>query len=285
MRADPMGMQEAPPSLDPQGIPPRPDVGGGALPPSERELAPDFFRPRRRSRWAVGVSLLLASLVLLSAVIQPLLRAWQERGRSHEFTFMAMQGSEPIRWNPCEPIHYVINLGAAPAGSLEDVQAATLELSKATGIVFAYDGLSDEVPALHRDPYQPDRYGERWAPVLIGWVDPTKSSFDFEPGGREAAGIAGPLTPGALQDIYVSGDVAINAADPNPPGFASAGSQGPVLLHELAHVLGLGHVKVQGELMESSGGGVTGFGPGDLEGLRELGRSSGCLTTPPVPTG
>jgi hypothetical protein len=25
------------------------------------------------------------------------------------------------------------------------------------------------------------------------------------------------------------------------------------------------------------------FGPGDLEGLREVGRSQGCLTTPSVP--
>jgi len=55
------------------------------------------------------------------------------------------------------------------------------------------------------------------------------------------------------------------------------------VLHELAHVLGLGHYKAQGELMDPYGGGVTGFGPGDLEGLHELGRSAGCLTTPPVP--
>ena len=53
-----------------------------------------------------------------------------------------------------------------------------------------------------------------------------------------------------------------------------------MVLHELGHVMGLDHVKVDGELMESAGGGVTDFGPGDLEGLRILGRSSGCLNTP-----
>ncbi len=281
MSADLMGMHDAPAAT----IPPRPDLGAGALPPFERELAPDFFRPRRRSRVVAVISLILVSLLMLGAAVQPLLHAWQERGRSHEFTFMATQGSEPIRWNPCAPIHYIVDLGAAPAGSLEDIQRAALELSRATGIVFVYDGLTDEVPQLGRDPYQPDRYGDRWAPVLIGWVDPATSSFNFDPGGREAAGIAGPLTPGALQDIYVSGVVALNVADPNPPGFGSPGAQGPVLLHELAHVLGLGHIKVQGELMEPSGGGMTGFGPGDLEGLHELGRSAGCLTTPAVPAG
>ncbi len=180
----------------------------------------------------------------------------------------------------------MVNLGAAPVGSLQDVQEAVLRLSADTGIAFVYDGLTDEVPSRTRPAYQPDRYGERWAPVLIGWVDPRTSSFDFEPGGREAAGIAGPLTPtGGPDDIYVSGTVAINAADPNPPGFAEPGDQGPVVLHELAHVIGLGHYKAQGELMEPSGGGVTDFGPGDRVGLQELGRSAGCLTTPPVPAG
>ena len=43
---------------------------------------------------------------------QPLIRAWEARGRSHEFTFMATHGAEPVRWNPCEPIHYVVNLGS-----------------------------------------------------------------------------------------------------------------------------------------------------------------------------
>ena len=57
------------------------------------------------------------------------------------------------------------------------------------------------------------------------------------------------------------------------------------MLHELAHVLGLGHIKAQGELMEPSGGGVTDLGPGDLQGLQELGSSAGCLATPPVPSG
>jgi hypothetical protein len=180
----------------------------------------------------------------------------------------------------------VVNLGAAPAGSLQDVQDAVLRLTSATGIAFVFEGLTDEVPSRSRDVFQPERYGDRWAPLLVGWVDPRTSSFDFDPNGHEAAGVAGPLYPDpGPHDIFVSGVVAINAADPNPPGFAAPGAQGPVVLHELAHVLGLGHFNAKGELMEPSGGGVTELGPGDLEGLRELGRSAGCLTTPVAPAG
>ena len=33
------------------------------------------------------------------------------------------------------------------------------------------DGVTDEQPAPERPAYQPDRYGDRWAPVLIGFAD------------------------------------------------------------------------------------------------------------------
>jgi hypothetical protein len=71
--------------------------------------------------------------------------------------------------------------------------------------------------------------------------------------------------------------VAINADDPNPPGFSAPGQQGPVILHELGHLMGLGHVRAAGELMHPSGGGVVDFGPGDREGLRQLGVDGGCV--------
>lgn len=266
--------------------PPRPDLaatGSG----TDRSIGPDFFGTPRRRGWRLAIAASTTVLVALftSSVLAPVLRAWETRGASREFSFMATVGGGPARWNPCQPIHYVVNLGAAPPGSLQDVQDAVLEVSAATGIAFVFDGLTDEIPGRYRAPFQPDRYGARWAPVLIGWVDPRTSSFNFEPNGRDAAGVAGPLTaPQGPDDVYVSGTVAINAADPNPPGFAAPGDQGPVVLHELSHVIGLGHVRAQGELMEPSGGGVTSFGPGDLVGLWQLGRSAGCLGTPTVPS-
>lgn len=38
-----------------------------------------------------------------------------------------------------------------------------------TGLVFIDDGLTDERWSKEREPYQPDRYGDRWAPILISW--------------------------------------------------------------------------------------------------------------------
>ena len=186
----------------------------------------------------------------------------------------------PPRWNPCAPIHYVVNPGLAPVGSIEDVHEAVRRVSSATGIAFEYDGLSDEIPGRSRATYLPSLYGDRWAPVLVAWVDPQRTDISFERNGHTAAAVAAPLSPVAVNDVLVSGWVAMNQHDPNPPGFAHPGDQGPVLLHELGHIMGLGHVDAVGEIMEPSGGAVTDFGPGDLEGLRLLGRAQGCLVAP-----
>jgi hypothetical protein len=222
---------------------------------------------------AMGAAALGGGLIALQRFV-----ASGPRGSADEHAFIR-QGMR-ARWNPCEPIHYVVNPGLAPAGSIEDVHEAVRRVSSATGIPFEYDGLSDEVPGRGRGSYVPSLYGHRWAPVLIAWVDPQRTDITFERNGHTAAAVAAPLSPLVDSDVLVSGWVAINQHDPNPPGFAHPGDQGPVLLHELGHIMGLGHVEAVGEIMESSGGAVTDFGPGDLEGLRLLGRAQGCLVVP-----
>jgi hypothetical protein len=241
--------------------------------------APDVEFPRRRRspRWVVAVCVLL--VVSVGAVaIAPLFEGTAEApGPGFLFLDRTDQGT-PTRWNPCAPIHYVVNAELAPPGSIEDVHEAARRIWEATGIAFEYEGPTDEEPTLDRPAYQLDRYGDRWAPVLIAWVDPDDSDISFRRGDRVAAGVAVPVIPSTrLEDVYVSGWVAINADDPNTPGFSFPGQQGPVILHELGHLMGLGHVRTTGELMHPAGGGVVDFGPGDLEGLRQLGAEGGCV--------
>ncbi|MEA2581613.1 MAG: hypothetical protein QOE83_2505 [Actinomycetota bacterium] len=230
------------------------------------------------------IASIVALIAMVAAAIAPIFR-YDPSAHTGEYSFIDTRNGQPVRWNPCAPIHYVVNLTDAPPGSLADVKAAVATISAASGIQFVYDGISDEVPLPLRKPYQPDRYPARWAPVLIGWVDPTSGGFSFKKDdqGHEAIGIGGPiwLSGGPLQ--YVSGFVVINDEGGYPAGFGSPFVQGSTILHELGHVLGLGHVKQQGELMEFSGGGMATFGPGDLQGLKQVGRPAGCLVTPPVP--
>jgi hypothetical protein len=254
------------------------------LPPPPVPLRPDLApvagedpRRPRFPRWVTVVCVLLA-LAVVAVAIAPLFEGTEgPQGPGFLFLDRTDQGT-PTRWDPCAPIRYVVNTELAPPGSIEDVHEAVRRMSSATGIAFAYEGTTDEEASISRDVYQFDRYGDRWAPVLIAWVDPDDSDIPFQRRDRIAAGVAVPVIPPTrLDDVYVSGWVAINADDPNPPGFLVPGQQGPVILHELGHLMGLGHVRAAGELMHPSGGGVVDFGPGDREGLRQLGADAGCI--------
>jgi hypothetical protein len=253
--------------LPPPPVPARPDLAGAVLAPR-----------RRFPVWVITVCVLLAmSLGVVAAA--PLLRGSGPDRDGPAFLFLDRTDlGEPTRWNPCEPIRYVINASLAPSNSTADVHEAVQRISDATGIAFEYEGTTEEEASIDRKVFQPERYGDRWAPVLIAWADPDSSDIPFEHGDDVAAGLAVPVIPPTrFEDIYVSGWIALNAEDPNPPGFDFPGAQGPVILHELGHLMGLGHVERVGEIMHPAGGGAIDLGPGDLEGLRRLGSSAGCL--------
>jgi hypothetical protein len=263
-------------AMDP-GVPPRPDLWP---PPSDDWTEPI---PRRRRGRAVAAVVVLALLATsLFAGVSVLLRdSFRPAGEPWEHDFIALrQDGSPLRWNPCEPIHYVINAEGAPDGSIEDVHEAVDRVAAATGITFVYDGHTDEEVRRDRPAYLPDRYPGGWAPVLIAWVDPDLSDISFEDDEHTAAAVARPSMPPTGEEVIVSGWIAMSEDDPNPPGFAFPGAQGPTLQHEWGHIVGLGHIEADGQLMEPSGGWMRDFGPGDLSGLEELGVEAGCLDVP-----
>jgi hypothetical protein len=264
------------------GFPPRPDRP--SLSDWERlDLTP--VPVRRRGRWAGIVAMLVAATVLVGAIAGgvDVSRSVAPRGSSNDYRFLAVIGGDPVRWNPCEPMHYVIDPGLASQGSLDDVYTAIARISAATGIPFVYDGLTSEIPERDRSPVETQEYGERWAPLLIAWVRPDQTDIAFSGDGHDFAAVARPLTAPTDPRQFVSGWIAVNQLDPNPPGWDEPGDQGPTVLHELGHIMGLDHVSSKAELMEPSGGLVTDLGPGDREGLAQVGWPAGCLTEAPLP--
>src|SRR3990172_10375369 len=146
-------------------VPPRPDLRWMAL-------APAVSAPRRRRGLTAVVAVLTAiaivgSLGVVGGVVNDLSRP---RGSVDEYRFLATVAGKPVRWNPCAPIHYVINVSRAPDGSIEDVHQAVARMSEVTGVGFIYDGLTDEVPQRDRLPLPPPPYRHAWAPVVIAWV-------------------------------------------------------------------------------------------------------------------
>ena len=198
--------------------------------------------------------------------------------------FVDAETGDAVRYDPCTPIHYVVNPALAPDGGLEDVHTAMRLTAEASGLDFVYDGETDEAPSATRPTYLPDRYGERWAPVLIAWSNDMSAAA---PAGTDwqTLGLAGSSfernEDGEL--VYVSGQAVFNAGAGLKSGFAGE-TWGQVILHEIGHIVGLNHVSDPQSVMNPVHGlRPAAWGHGDRRGLWELGLGSGCLSPPNLP--
>jgi hypothetical protein len=183
-----------------------------------------------------------------------------------------LSGGVPVTYDPCRPVHYVVNPAAMPVAGVSLVHEAVQMLSQATGLVFADDGLTDEPLSAHREAVDVDRYGNRWAPVLIGWSD----AAAYPDLAGDVAGVGGStmVTPrGPASARLVSGQVALDSElFGRLDQRGAVEQQRAIVLHELAHVVGLDHVGSPTELMFPRTSKQARFGPGDLEGLAMLGQ-------------
>ena len=175
------------------------------------------------------------------------------------------------RWNPCQPIRYVIS-GAEPfTGANQLLVQALGEASAASGLKFEAVGTTTERASTDRASYQPDRYGRTWAPVLVAWTDqshaPKLSGNVIGLGGAAAASVHG-------KERLVSGILYFDAPElsliaQRPTGLAMMRT---VMLHEIGHLLGLGHVPDTTAVMYASDDAQGDYNGGDLRGLAYAGN-------------
>lgn len=291
----------------------RPRGSGGRAP--GRLWSQGRFNPRPGSatpgvpRWtparAVGVVAVLLGLVLLPVV-------WANRaghvnldGPDHAsiappgpgYNFLQVNRSgTPVRWNPCLPIYYQLDLSAAPAWATSDLARALTAISVASGIRFVYEGPTNQFPGTEIPPGA----GPTQSPVVIAWATPDQSqkahlptdlasaNSSVFPVGADALARAEPVVSADQltgHGVYVTGTVVISAAASELKSGFGPGSDGVLLLHQLGRLVGLADVTdpaSAGEVMNPKvlSTGVTGLGSGDVAGLRRLGSSSGCLDVP-----
>lgn len=187
-----------------------------------------------------------------------------------------------VRWNPCTAVHYRMNLARAPKGAERDVREAIKRISAATGIRFVEDGRTSTLPQRSYGADAKPWKGEV-PPLVIAWARPGRGSgrSDALASGPEQLGVGGWRTAwwtdaeGSHAPRVVTGFVVLHADRYArlKAGFRGAG-RGSVLLHELAHVMGLDHVDDRGQLMYPRLTGRSGFASGDLAGLRRVGRQT-----------
>ncbi len=184
------------------------------------------------------------------------------------FTYTMTQpgdGTEPVGWDPCKKIRYRVNPEGEPEGGRALVERAIARISDATGLAFEDEGETDDRPF----PGGLKLFG-RPDPVVIGWATPT----EYPDLAAQVAGVGGAIAErgGSGRLHFVSGGVVLDveaftdAAVAQQPRVMEA-----IVMHELAHVIGLAHVGEPMELMYGDNTGQVSFGPGDLEGLARLG--------------
>ena len=192
-----------------------------------------------------------------------------DRGSASAYALHRFDNGTTVRWNPCDgPIGVRVN---APVDALPDVLAALAMARTATGLDLRYEGTTSFVP---RDGVaQP-------ADLVIAWA--TRAQSDLWSSGAIGVGgwtARGTSSGGATWNWRISsGFVIVDPAASVAPGFGRGATRGSLLLHEIAHALGLGHVndvlQVMNPVLTSSAYGT--YGAGDLTGLRAVGAAQGC---------
>lgn len=187
---------------------------------------------------------------------------------SYDFIATQADDESPVTFDPCVPIHVVVNERTAFHGARQALLEAIEEIEAATGLTFVIDGETDEAPSDDRSI----RDGDGFAPLLIAWSDP-----------EEWAELEGNVIGLARSDLawrdgtrwFVTGTIVLDG--PQLESLMGAGRGLDIvratIIHELAHILGLDHVHDESEIMHPEGSADrVELGPGDRAGLSLLGQ-------------
>jgi hypothetical protein len=201
------------------------------------------------------------------------------------YKFTTLINSKPVRWNPCQVIHWRYNPSGQPSWLRSDgsryygfdvIRSAMAKVATATGTKWVYDGKTSSVPTSKWLPTSVSTI----RPVLIGWSDGAHSDLlKYQPASTLAVTrtayfktVLDGVTRTATKGMVIAFDRTNRL-----PGTGNQ-SWRSVALHELSHGMGLSHVGTTSQVMYPM---LTTkhreLQSGDLAGLYRVGRSQGCI--------
>ena len=166
----------------------------------------------------------------------------------------------PVSYNQCQPIDVVMNPLGAPPEAEKVLRLAIRDVERATGIEFRYKGRSNLRPTVKRTR----------GPILVTWTDEEEVASMTD----RVAGLGGSgyIAYDGERAYYSTGQIILSADTYDRlHRSGDVDSMRATLDHEFGHVMGLGHVDDENELMAPTRGNVERFGHGDLTGLAILG--------------
>lgn len=234
----------------------------------------DAPAPRRGCGGVLGTLVVVGAVIVGTVVLSPDLALTDLRDAAIDpvsgvpgsggdgYSYMATTpGGAPITW-PCDgPIELEVNPQGAPEGYAALVASAVGRVNDASGFTVEVVGETDDRQVTDRGA----------GPVLLVWADEDEVPELAGP----TAGIGGATyVQGPGGGGHAVGGTVVLDTD-LPGGFLRRTDPEPVLVHELLHVLGLGHSDDPSQLMAPEYSSQRDLGDGDLAGLRAL-REAAC---------
>src|SRR4051794_25388611 len=110
-------------------------------------IAPSAPAPRSFAQLSEPDALWLPTTTKVAALTAAPRRAALVSTVSSAYKFSPLLDGQPVRWDPCTPIHWTSNTVRGPRGGLDVLKAAVARISTQTGTTWVYDGATTTAPS------------------------------------------------------------------------------------------------------------------------------------------